>query len=134
VGGRAVKDLSWQGEHIAAGSLVLLDVYGQNHDPGLWERPYSFEPQRFVDRRIGPFDLIPQGGGVPDTGHRCPGEDITVALLRALAVRLARLDYDVPDQDLTISLRRIPARLASGFVLAAARPATLESPAGSLRG
>ncbi|MGN9787812.1 cytochrome P450 [Nonomuraea sp. ZG12] len=134
VGGRAVKDLSWQGERIAAGSLVLLDVYGQNHDPGLWEQPYAFEPQRFVDRRIGAFDLIPQGGGDPDTGHRCPGEDITVALLRALAVRLARLDHDVPDQDLTISLRRIPARLASGFVLAAARPAVLESRASSLPG
>ena len=40
-----------------------------------------------------------------------------VAMLRALAVRLARLDYEVPDQDLAISLRRIPARPASGFVL-----------------
>jgi hypothetical protein len=43
-------------------------------------------------------------------GHRPPGEMITLALLKALTVRLAQLDYDVPDQDLTISLRRIPAR------------------------
>jgi hypothetical protein len=41
----------------------------------------------------------------------------TVALLAALAVRLARLDVDVPQQDLSISLRRIPARPASGVVL-----------------
>jgi fatty-acid peroxygenase len=34
-----------------------------------------------------------------------------------VAVRLARLDFDVPEQDLSISLRRIPARPASGVVL-----------------
>jgi fatty-acid peroxygenase len=38
-------------------------------------------------------------------------------MLRTLTVRLARLDYEVPEQDLTISLRRVPARPASGFVL-----------------
>ncbi|MGC5010076.1 cytochrome P450 [Streptosporangium sp. DT93] len=123
VGGRAVRDLSWRGEPIGAGSLVLLDIYGQNHDPLLWKKPYAFDPQRFDGRRIGDFDLIPQGGGDPRTGHRCPGEPITVALLQALAVRLARLDYHVPDQDLGIPLRRIPARPASGFVLTLTRPA-----------
>jgi fatty-acid peroxygenase len=61
--------------------------------------------------------LIPQGGGDPRTGHRCPGEQLTVALLSALAVRLARMDVDVPEQDLDISLRRIPARVADGVVL-----------------
>jgi hypothetical protein len=43
-----------------------------------------------------------------------PGEPFTVALLGVLPVRLARLEYDVPDQDLTISLRRIPAKPHSG--------------------
>lgn len=123
IGGRAVKDLSWRGHQIRADSLVLLDIYGQNHDPSLWKRPYTFDPQRFVSRQIGAFDLIPQGGGDPRSGHRCPGETITVALLRVLTTRLARLDYDVPTQDLTISLRRIPARPKIGFVLTLARPA-----------
>jgi fatty-acid peroxygenase len=117
VGGRAVRDLSWRGHQIRAGSLVLLDIYGQNHDPSLWKKPYTFDPQRFVGRQVGAFDLIPQGGGDPSTGHRCPGEAITVALLQALTTRLAQVDYDVPAQDLTISLRRIPARPASGVVL-----------------
>ena len=68
------------------------------------------------------MELVPQGGGDPRTGHRCPGENITVALLTALAVRLARLDYRLPEQDLGISLRRIPARPASGVVLTDVRP------------
>jgi fatty-acid peroxygenase len=112
--GRAARDLTLQGQAIPAGTLVLLDVYGQNHDPALWERPYEFRPDRFIGRQIGEFDLIPQGGGDPRTGHRCPGERITIALLGTLAQRLARLDYYLPPQDLDIDLSRIPARPTSG--------------------
>jgi fatty-acid peroxygenase len=97
--------------------MVLLDLYGQNHDPDLWPDPYRFDPGRFLDREPAPDELIPQGGGDARTGHRCPGEDVTVALLLTLSTRLARLDYEVPDQDLTISLRRIPARPRSRFVI-----------------
>lgn len=117
IGGRAPQQLEFGGEKIATNTMVLLDLYGQNHDPELWDSPYAFRPERFLDREIGEFELVPQGGGDPRTGHRCPGEQITVALLSALAVRLARLDYEVPEQDLTIALHRIPAKPASGVVL-----------------
>jgi fatty-acid peroxygenase len=118
IGGRAPQRLEFGGRTIPRNAMVLLDLYGQNHDPQLWEDPYAFRPERFLGREIGAFELVPQGGGDPRTNHRCPGEQITVALLAALAPRLARLPFDVPaDQDLTISLRRIPARPASGVVL-----------------
>jgi fatty-acid peroxygenase len=117
IGGRAPRDVDWDGERIPKGSMVLLDLYGQNHDADLWGDPYAFRPERFLGRDIGAFELVPQGGGDPRTGHRCPGEQISVGLLAALAVRLARLAFAVPDQDLSISLRRIPARPASGVVL-----------------
>ncbi|MGV9537438.1 cytochrome P450 [Streptosporangium sandarakinum] len=123
VGGKAVTDLTWEDHRIPEGSLVLLDIYGHNHDPRLWPDPHTFDPGRFLDRPTGEFDLIPQGGGDPRTGHRCPGEAITLTLLRTLTTRLARLDHDLPDQDLSISLRRIPTRPASGYLLANARPA-----------
>jgi fatty-acid peroxygenase len=113
LGGRAVADLTFSGRRIPKGSLVLLDVYGQNHDRLLFPKPYEFRPERFIGHPIGEFDLIPQGGGDPRTGHRCPGEQITVALLGTLAQRLARLDYYLPPQDLSIDLGRIPARPAS---------------------
>ncbi|WP_432119388.1 cytochrome P450 [Streptomyces sp. bgisy032] len=117
VGGRAVTDLDWHGEPIPAGTMVLLDVYGQNHDPAHFDDPYAFQPERFAGRPPARDELIPQGGGDPATGHRCPGEDITVALLAALGPRLARLEYEVPEQDLRIPLTRMPARVRSGFVL-----------------
>lgn len=117
VGGRAVRDLTWRGEHIPSGALVLLDIYGSNHDAALWPDPYRFDPQRFVGREPGRDELIAQGGGDPGAGHRCPGEDVTIALLATFAMRLARLDYDVPGQDLSISLRRIPALPRSRVLL-----------------
>ncbi|MFI6818195.1 cytochrome P450 [Nonomuraea sp. NPDC050328] len=121
VGGQAVKDLSWRGEQIPEGALVLLDLYGQHHDEARWDRPYSFDPKRFLDVGIGRDDLIPQGGGDPHTGHRCPGEAVAVGVLRALAVRLARLSYTVPDQDLRIPLNRIPTLPRSGFRITGVR-------------
>ncbi|MCL7426012.1 cytochrome P450 [Streptomyces sp. YS415] len=121
LGGRAVTDLEWQGEPIPSGALVLLDLYGQNHDPALWGDPYTFDPRRFLERPPGRDELVPQGGGDRATGHRCPGEDVTVALLQALGPRLARLEYEVPEQDLRIPLNRIPARVRSGLVMAGVR-------------
>jgi fatty-acid peroxygenase len=125
VGGRAVTDRSWLGEPIPHGALVLLDLYGQNHDPNLWPDPYSFAPGRFLDRTVNRDVLVPQGGGDPRAGHRCPGEVITVTLLESIMPRLARLHYDVPEQDLTISLRRVPARPRDGLVISNVRPMVL---------
>jgi fatty-acid peroxygenase len=128
IGGRAPREVEWDGERVPAGSMVLLDLFGQNHDPELFPEPYTFRPERFLDqtgaavRRIGPWELVPQGAGDPRTGHRCPGEDITVAVLADLAVRLAQLECTLPEQDLSISLRRIPARPASRVVLTGVRP------------
>ncbi|MFQ1003962.1 cytochrome P450 [Modestobacter sp. SSW1-42] len=125
IGGRSPREVEWDGETVPAGSMVLLDLWGTDHDPQLFPEPYAFRPERFLAgdevREIGAWELVPQGAGDPRTGHRCPGEDITVALLSALAVRLARLEYEVPPQDLAISLSRIPARPASGVVLSGVR-------------
>ncbi|POX51341.1 cytochrome P450 [Streptomyces sp. Ru71] len=117
LGGLAAEDLTWRGVTVPAGGLVLLDVFGQNHDAGLWGDPYTFRPERFLEHVVDRDELIPQGGGDPRTGHRCPGEGLTIGVLEALALRLAGLDYTVPAQDLRISLRRIPAQVADGFVL-----------------
>ncbi|MGV9291453.1 cytochrome P450 [Streptomyces sp. NPDC003719] len=117
LGGRAVTDLTWQGHHVPAGGLVLLDVHGQDHDERLWKDPYAFRPERFLDHPPGRDELIPQGGADPRTGHRCPGEAMTVGILERLSRRLADLDHEVPPQDLTIPLNRIPTRPRSGMII-----------------
>ncbi|MFJ6657579.1 cytochrome P450 [Streptomyces sp. NPDC091377] len=124
LGGVAVADTWWDDVPVVAGDAVLLDVYGHHHDPELWPQPYVFDPDRFLGPADtgGPDLLIPQGGGDPTTGHRCPGEDITLAVLTALVPRLARLPHTVPEQDLTIPLNRIPTRPRSGYVMTDVRP------------
>lgn len=123
LGGLAARDLYWRGEWVPAGGLVVLDVYGQNHDESLWGDPYAFRPGRFLQRPVERDELIPQGGGEPSSGHRCPGEGITVGVLEALAGRLARMEYTVPEQNLAIPLNCVPTRPHSGVLLAGVRPA-----------
>jgi len=123
VGGLAADDLLWDGRDSPAGSMVLLDLYGQNHDPDLWPKPYTFDPGRFVGREPDRDELVPQGGGDPATNHRCLGEDLTLTVLETLVPLLAAYHYDVPDQDLTIPLRRMPTAPRSGFVMTPLPPA-----------
>jgi fatty-acid peroxygenase len=123
MGAIARRDVRWDGDMVESGTMVLLDLFGQNHDERLWDEPYAFRPERFLGRAPGELDLVPQGGGDAATGHRCPGEDIVVQMLQAMVPRLARMTYDVPDQDLTIPLEAIPTRPRSGVVLSGVRPA-----------
>lgn len=98
--------------------LVFLDVYGINHDSRIWDNPNEFWPERFTDYKCGLFDFIPQGGGEPAKGHRCPGEGITIEIIKMFTDFLVnKIKYDVPEQDLSYSLSRIPALLKSGFVI-----------------
>lgn len=133
IGGLAAERLEWAGRTIRPGTLVLLDLYGQNHDPDLWPRPYVFDPSRFRGAPLRADELVPQGGGDPATGHRCPGEDITVALLAAVAELLSGLTYRVAEQDLSIPLSRVPTAPRSGFVIEDIRraPATAMEEASS---
>ena len=120
---RARHDLDWDGHHVHAGGLVVLDVHGTNHDPRYWPDPDTFDPDRFVGHQPDPYTLIPQGGGDRTSGHRCPGEDITIELLAGAAQALTSLDYDVPAQDLRYSFRHIPTRPRSGVIITRVREA-----------
>jgi fatty-acid peroxygenase len=118
VGARVKEDFTWRGYEFKQGTLTLLDMYGTNHDPRLWEDPDTFWPGRFAQRQPTPYDMLPQGGGEYLGGHRCAGEWITLsALQQALSFLARRLAYDLPPQDLGYDLRRMPTRPRSGFIM-----------------
>ncbi|MCC5782297.1 cytochrome P450 [Kocuria sp. WN036] len=122
VGARVRTAFDWQGVHFPQGRRTLLDLYGTNHHPDLWENPEIFDPDRFTTWDGGAYGLIPQGGGDHHIGHRCAGEWITIALMKAaLAILTREMTYDVPSQDLRISLRRMPTLPSSGFVISNVR-------------
>ncbi|UTE75719.1 MULTISPECIES: cytochrome P450 [unclassified Rossellomorea] len=112
------KDFEWQQYHFKKGQMVMLDLYGTNHDPRIWENPDHFEPGRFKDYKGSIYELVPQGGGDYDTGHRCPGEWPTIEVMKASFSFMSKhLNYELPKQDMSYSLREIPTLPKSGFVM-----------------
>jgi fatty-acid peroxygenase len=100
MGGRVLEPFAWRGHRFRRGDWVLLDLYGTGHDGRTWRDPDRFDPDRFDPdrfdpdrfdpdrfrgRTVGPFEMVPQGGGDQARGRRCPGESVVVEVLhRAL--------------------------------------------------
>jgi fatty-acid peroxygenase len=122
LGARVRKDFNWKGCEFKEGMLVLVDIYGTNHDPGIWGNPYMFRPERFKERNENLFDFIPQGGGNPAEGHRCPGEGITLEIMKtSIDFLVNKIGFIVPEQDLTFSLTKVPTLPESGFIISNVR-------------
>lgn len=116
------EDFEWNGYRFPQGTRVVLDLYGTNHDPRAWDAPDQFRPERFAHWNGSPFNFIPQGGGEHHENHRCPGEWITIELMKRAALFLAGgVAYDVPPQDLDVKLNTLPALPASKFVISNVR-------------
>lgn len=122
----AKKDTEISGCPVKKGQRVLLDFVGTLTSPTEWRDAGSFDPERFL-----PYDgveaaesitaFIPQGGGDVRTGHRCPGEKITVAALAAAVVVMCRpgvvISSDV--EDTTFPWTRMLTRPATGVRISA---------------
>jgi fatty-acid peroxygenase len=105
------------GQQVPPGGFVVLDVHGTDHDPEQWRDPDRFDPDRFLTGAVDPDALVPQGGGDVATGHRCPGEAVTLSMLRVAVRALAGVSYELPPQDLSVDLSRMPTRPRSGVVI-----------------
>lgn len=115
---RVRRNFEWNDYAFEQGTLVLLDLYGTNHDFALWSEPDQFNPERFKSWTESPFAFIPQGGGDVDFGHRCAGEHVTIEILReTIDVFLNHYRYAVPSQDLSYSFVDLPSLPKSGLIL-----------------
>ncbi|KAL3714738.1 hypothetical protein ACJRO7_006613 [Eucalyptus globulus] len=79
-------------------SRVLVNVWGIGRDPGLWERPEEFVPERFeessIDYKGNHFELLPFGAG----RRRCPGMSFAMATVElTLANVLHSFDWELPE-------------------------------------
>ena len=88
--------LEYNGFHIPEGWKATGGIYTTMQDGSVFSRPDVFDPDRFGPERVEADtkenSYIPQGGG-PVEGHRCPAEDLTTILMKAVGVLLLR-DYD----------------------------------------
>jgi fatty-acid peroxygenase len=110
----------WGGHEFPRNRRVMLDLHGTNHDERVWQAPETFHPQRFLQWNGDAYSFVPQGGGSHQLQHRCPGEWITVALMRTATDFLTEtIRYNVPEQDLRVDTTRLPALPRSRFVISA---------------
>jgi len=122
LGARARNNFVWKSYEFNKGQLVLLDMYGTNHDSRVWDNPNEFRPERFKDWDEDLFKFIPQGGGDPAKTHRCPGEGITIEVMKkSLDFLVNQIEFEVPNQDLSFNLDRMPTLPKSGFVMSSIR-------------
>lgn len=119
---KARRRVEIDGVAIDPGDLVVLDVPGTNHHPAQWSDPDRFLPERFLGTMPDPFGFVPQGGGDPATGHRCPGEPLTVRILDETARVLATVDFKAvtdtahdPTRIPTLPAKGLPVRVIPGW-------------------
>ena len=89
VGRRIAAPATIGGFDLPKGTLVIPLVYLANRHPSAYERPSSFFPDRFLDKKPDPYAWIPFGGGI----RRCLGMAFALYEMKAvLATALSRFE------------------------------------------
>lgn len=128
--GWATSDIELDGERLAAGGRVVLDILGTDTDARSWERPDEFDPERFVG--VEDYEaltvFVPHGGGDVRTGHRCPGEKLAIAGLSAAVAAMSEPEVAISGDGLEVNRRRLPTKPRSGGRISAADAAPSRCP------
>nr|QNN89151.1 cytochrome P450 [Achyranthes bidentata] len=81
---RVHSDVELSGFTVPKNAQVLVNVWAIGRDPNIWERPNSFEPERFLGSEIDVkgrnFELIPFGAG----RRLCPGSPLAIRMLHLM--------------------------------------------------
>jgi cytochrome P450 len=89
------KPIEIGGHHYEPGVCVCVASYLLHHDPELYDEPYSFRPERFLDEGPGTYTWTPFGGG----RRRCLGAsfamlEMKIVMRAVLETRDIRAGYD----------------------------------------
>ncbi len=89
----ATRDMSVAGYRVESGTIVGVGICAMHRDPALWDRPLTFDPQRFspaARKSIDRWQYIPFGAGP----RSCIGDHFAIleaALALATIVRRTRI-------------------------------------------
>ena len=88
------KDVAVDGYRLEAGTMAVVSFYAMHRDPELWDRPLTFDPDRFLPERSqgrSRWQYLPFGGGP----RSCIGDHFAMleaTLALATIVRGARIE------------------------------------------
>ncbi|MCC4247746.1 cytochrome P450 [Microbacterium testaceum] len=112
----ATTDVELDGQRVAEGGRVVLDILGTDTDAREWARASDFDPERF--RGVEDYEaltaFVPHGGADVATGHRCPGEKLAIAGLAASIAALSDPRIRISGRGLDVNRRRMPTKPRSG--------------------
>ena len=74
------------GVDLPEGTIVACSIVLANTNPDVWDEPERFDPDRFVGKRVSPYEFYPFGGGV----RRCIGEAFALWEMRAVLATVLR--------------------------------------------
>ena len=77
------------GYELPAGVIVVPSIDLTHRNPEVWPEPEKFRPERFLERRPGPYEFFPFGGGI----RRCIGMSFALFETKVVLARvLSRCD------------------------------------------
>lgn len=105
---------------VPKGARVLVNTWAMGRDPSIWERPISFEPERFLNSKLDfkghDFELIPFGAG----RRMCPGLPMGLRMLHlVLGSLIHSFDWKLQDG---VTPKNLDMDEKFGFTLNRARP------------
>lgn len=81
---------------VPAGTGVSMSILLVHHREDLYPDPFSFRPERWVDRKPKTYEWIPFGGGI----RRCLGAALAMAEMRVVLAEMARrLDLEAAEPE-----------------------------------
>lgn len=117
---RLTSPLSIGGVRYPAGRVVGIALYALHFNPAIWSEPDRFSPDRFLDKRISPFEYAPFGGG----HRRCIGAAFAASELAvAIGTILTTLELEMPARERSAAP---PRGVARGIAVAPTREIMLE--------
>ncbi|MGZ6780546.1 MAG: cytochrome P450, partial [Mycobacterium sp.] len=76
--------------------VVGIALYALHFNPAIWSEPDRFIPERFLDKRVSPFEYAPFGGG----HRRCIGAAFAASELAvAIGTILTTLELEMPARE-----------------------------------
>lgn len=121
LGGLTRTNMKINGMTVPSDATLLLDIRSINLDGSIYKEPMEFKPDRFNTVNIDEYNFVPQGGGPVWSSHRCPGEWITMIILKMACYHLfVEEDFTLnSDQDISINTNIIPTIPKDGVILVA---------------